>query len=123
MFGLFKVSNSFKFINVYGIIYIENLESVCHTWSKTKSKRIIHDFFLLSIIFYNLSKNSEEVQIVVDELKKHFNEFSTMLNKEHKKLLIKLFNEVINNKNVPELEKKLLINLSVNKKKYFNDLT
>ena len=94
MLGLFKVAKSFEFIEEYGIIYIQNADSICHTWSLYKSKRIIHDFFMLSIIFYNLTKNTEEVQIVVNELKKHFKEFSTMLDYSHKILFIELYNVI-----------------------------
>ena len=122
MFGLFKVSNSFKFINVFGIIYVENLESVCHTWTKTQSQRIMHDFFMLAVIFYSLSKNSEEVQIVVDEIKKHFKEFSIMLDKNHKKLLLKLIKELLINKYVQEPEKKLIIKLFDNNKDNLKDV-
>ena len=122
MFGLFKVSNSFKFINVFGIIYVENLESVCHTWTKTQSQRIMHDFFMLAVIFYSLSKNSEEVQIVADEIKKHFKEFSIMLDKNHKKLLLKLIKELLINKYVQEPEKKLIIKLFDNNKDNLKDV-
>ena len=122
-FGLFKVSNSFKYINVYGIIYVENLESVCHTWSKTKTQRIIHDYFMLSVIFYNLSKNSEEVQIVVDELKKHFKEFFLMLDKDHKKILMNLYDRVLKNKNILEKEKKLIKIKRDENKNNLKDLT
>ena len=110
-FGLFKVANSFKYIDYYGIAYIENPNSICHTWSVSKSKRIIHDFFMLSLIFFNLTKNTEEIQIVVDELKIHFKEFSTILDDEHKFLFMKLYNDILNCKTVLESEKKILSNL------------
>ena len=110
-FGLFKVANSFKYIEDYGIIYIENPYSICHTWSVSKSKRIIHDFLMLSIIFFNLTKNTEEIQIVVNELKVHFREFSFILDDVHKFLFVKLYNDILNCKTVLESEKKILSNL------------
>ena len=116
MLGLFKVANSFKFIDVYGIVYIENPNSICHTWSKTKKKRIIHDFFMLSVIYYNLTKNTNEIQIVVEEFKKHFGEFSTYLDKRHKKIFLKLYNNLLNCSNVLGSEKKILINTMNNYK-------
>ena len=106
--GLFKVAYSFKFIDVYGIVYIENTESICHTWSNSKSKRIIQDFFMLSVIFFKLTKETDEIQIVVDELKKHFREFSTILDKNHKILFKKLYNDLLENNNVLDSEKKIL---------------
>ena len=111
MFSLFKVAYSFKFIDLYGIIYIDNTDSVCHTWSITKSSRIIHDFFMLSVIFFNISKNTDEVQIVVEELKKHHKEFSMMLDDNHKKLLIKLYNDLLNCNHVLKSEKNEIIKL------------
>lgn len=116
MLGLFKVANSFKFIDVYGIVYIENPNSICHTWSKTKKKRIIHDFFMLSVIYYNLTKNTNEIQFVVEEFKKHFGEFSTYLDKRHKKIFLKLYNNLLNCSNVLGSEKKILINTMNNYK-------
>ena len=119
IFGLFKVAKSFKFIDVYGMVYIENTNSVIHTWSYTKQKRIIHDFFMLSVIFFNLFKNSDNIQIVVDEMKKHFREFSLMLDDNHKILLKKLYNDILNCNNVLESEKKILINLMQENKNNF----
>ena len=119
IFGLFKVAKSFKFIDVYGMVYIENTNSVIHTWPYTKQKRIIHDFFMLSVIFFNLFKNSDNIQIVVDEMKKHFTEFSLMLDDNHKILLKKLYNDILNCNNVLESEKKILINLMQENKNNF----
>ena len=118
--GLFKVAYSFKFIDVYGIIYIENPLSICHSWSNSKSKRIIHDFFMLSVIFFNLTKETDEIQIVVNELKKHFREFSIMLDKNHKILFKKLYNDLLENNNVLGSEKNILINLMNDNKNNFN---
>ena len=106
MLALYKVARSFKFIDDYGIIYIENPDSICHTWSNSKSKRIIHDFFMLSLIYFNLTKNTDEILIVIYEMKKHFKEFSNMLDEYHKKLFIKLYNDILNCSNVLESEKK-----------------
>ena len=119
MLALFKVGNSFKFIEDYGIIYIQNDLSICHTWSVSYSKRIIHDFFMLSIIFYNLTKNTSEIQIVVEELKKHFNEFSTMLDYSHKILFLKLYKNILKRGNFPESDKKVLKYLMNKNKKNF----
>ena len=120
LLGLFKVAYSFKFIDVYGIIYIENPLSICHSWSNSKSKRIIHDFFMLSVIFFNLTKETDEIQIVVNELKKHFREFSIMLDKNHKILFKKLYNDLLENNNVLGSEKNILINLMNDNKNNFN---
>lgn len=31
--SLFQVAKSFKFIDIFGIIYIENPDSICHNWT------------------------------------------------------------------------------------------
>ncbi len=50
--AIYKVANSFRFIDIYGIIYIENPYSVCHSWLKSKKQRILTDFLLFAIIYY-----------------------------------------------------------------------
>ena len=90
---------------------MENSDSICHSWSNSKQKRIIHDFFMLSLIYFNLTKKTDEIQIVVDELKKHFREFSIMLDKEHKILFKKLYDDLLENSNVLDSEKNILLNL------------
>ena len=57
---------------------------------------------MLSIIFFNLTKNTEEIQIVVNELKVHFREFSFILDDAHKFLFVKLYNDILNCKTVLE---------------------
>ena len=113
-FGLFKVANSFKYIDIYGIVYIQNEDSVIHSWPINKEKRIIHDFFMLSVIFYKLSKNTDEVQIVVDEFKKHYKEYSLLLDNEHKILLNNLKLKLLRNKHILRKEKKLINELTYN---------
>jgi hypothetical protein len=90
---------------------MENIDSICHSWPINKKKRIIHDFFMLSVIFYKLSKNTDEVQIVVDEFKKHYKEYSTLLDYEHKILLTDLKLKLLNNKHILTREKKLITEL------------
>ena len=72
--GLFKIANSFKFIDVYGILYIRNPNSICSRWIKSKRKRIMKDFLIFSVFFFKISKDKEEVHIVLEDLKIRFHE-------------------------------------------------
>ena len=75
---------------------------------------------MLSIIFFKLSKNTNEVQVVVDEVKKHFIEFSSMLDNNHKKLFKNLYKDLITNKNIINSEKDVLDKLLIENKANFN---
>lgn len=116
--SLFQVAKSFKFIDIYGIIYVENPNSICHSWTMTKRKSIMADFLLFSIVFFKLKKNREEVRIVMEDLKIRFNEYCDILDDKYKKLLIKLYNDVLKCSYIKDKDKRQLINLiNINKNK------
>lgn len=116
--SLFKVAKSFKFINIYGIIYFENPNSICHSLTITKRKSTIADFLLFSIVFFKLTKNSEEVQLVMEDFKIRFNEYCDTLENKYIKLLIKLYNDILKCTYIKDKDKKYLLNLiNINKKK------
>ena len=115
-YGLFKVATSFKFIDIYGIIYIENPFSICNSWVKNNRKRIMIDFLLFAIIFFKLTKDSEEVQIVMEDLKIRFNEYCQVLDYNYIKLLIKLYKELLKCKYINAYDKLKLIDLINNNK-------
>jgi len=119
-FSLFKVANSFKFIDTYGIIYVENPISICHSWIKSKKQRILKDFLLFCIIFYNLNKDNEKIQIVVEDLKIRFFEYDKYLEGEYKKLFIGLYTNLLKNENIIDSEKEILKNLIKKTKQYKN---
>ena len=109
--ALFSVANSFKFINVYGIIHNWNPYSICNSWIEKKRERILTDFLLFAITFYNLNKNNEEIRILVEDLKIRFCEYNLVLKGKKKQLLMELYDNLLKNKNILYSEKKLLINL------------
>jgi len=116
--SLFQVAKSFKFIDIFGIIYIENPDSICHNWTKNKEKIILSDFLLFSIIFFKLKKNREEVKLVMEDLKIRFNEYCAILEGKYIKLLIKLYNDVLNCDYIKDKDKNQLLNLiNINKNK------
>ena len=107
-FGLFRISKSFKFVNIYGIAYVKNFNSVTQTWGKIKKNRTIHDILILFLSIYKLTQNTKGVMVVVNKLKGYFNSFSERLDKEHKKLFIDLYKRMLNNNYVSEFDKKQL---------------
>ena len=115
--AIYKVANSFRFIDIYGIIYIENQYSVCHSWLKSKKQRILTDFLLFAIIYYEITKDSEEIQIIVEDLKIRYNEYNTVLEGKYKKLFIELYNNILKCKNILDSEKQILINLIIQSNK------
>ena len=115
--AIYKVANSFRFIDIYGIIYIENQYSVCHSWLKSKKQRILTDFLLFAIIYYEITKDSEEIQIIVEDLKIRYNEYNTVLEGKYEKLFIELYNNILKCKNILDSEKQILINLIIQSNK------
>ena len=106
--ALYKVANSFKFIDIYGIIYNENPNSICHSWLKSKKQRILQDFLLFAIIFFDLYKDSEEIQIVVEDLKIRAFEYNTFLEGKYKILLHELYRNILGSKKILESEKEII---------------
>ena len=115
--ALFRVANSFKYIDIYGIIYIENQYSICHSWIRKKKKRILIDFLLFAVFFFNLNKDKEEIQIVIEDLKIRFEEYNNILDGYYKLLFIKLYNNILKCKTVTESDKKIIKNLINNNDK------
>lgn len=115
--ALFNVAKSFKFIDTYGIIRNWNPNSICNSWIESKREIILTDFLLFAVIFYNLNKDTDKIQILVEDLKIRYEEYVLVLKKGKKKLLMKLCNNIIRNKNILSSDKKQLINLMSKNKK------
>ena len=64
-FILFKVANSFKFIQEYGLIYNYNNKSITHL---NKYINNCHDELLNIMSLYNYTKNTKESEIVAYEI-------------------------------------------------------
>ena len=89
-FVLFKVANSFKFINKYGIIHYKHTSIVKKLW---KNYTFYNEIFNIEFI-YNFTKNTTDVNICAFEL---FNYKSNIvLGKMYKKIK-KSLNIIINN--------------------------
>ena len=64
-FILFKVANSFKYINEYGIIYNYNNNSITHLNTYVKNCR---DELINIVSIYNYTKNTNEIEIAAFEI-------------------------------------------------------
>lgn len=93
--GLFKVANSFKFINIYGIIHFTNPFSVSSTWEITKMNRIINDEFIFLVNHFKLAKSEIDGKIALYELNQRLNYFSANLTLENKKNSNILFKKIL----------------------------
>ena len=95
-FVLFKIANSFKFIEEYGIIYIYNPLSIFHSYQK---ELIAHDELVNLMNILNYTKNSSDLNIVAYELQYRWNRiFKPGLNIENKKIITFLINLLLESK-------------------------
>ena len=90
-FILFKIANSFQFINEYGIIYYNNTNSITNS---IKYIEKCHDELITIMSLYNVTKKTDEIKYAVYELLSRWN--TTIYiglnqnNKQYAKILIKL---------------------------------
>ena len=105
-FIFFKIANSFKFIEEYGIIYYYNPLSVCNSFKK---EVIAHDELINLFSIYNFTKNTSDLEIIVYELKHRWNKtISPGLNNENKNYAKHLIKLLLISKNIKKREKKKL---------------
>ena len=106
-FILFKVASSFKYINVIGIIYnINNKSSITHKKSLIKN---CHDELINLMSLYNLTKNTNKIEIVIFEIKKRWKTIiSHGLNKNNKLYFKNLLGKILLSRYINIREKNLL---------------
>ena len=106
-FILFKVANSFKYIQEYGIIYNYNNNSITHLNSFINNCK---DELINILSIYNYTKNSKEVEIVPFEIIFRWNDIIFPgLNKINFYLTNKLIKKLLSNKYICYLYKLKLI--------------
>ena len=101
-FGLFKVANSFKFININGIIHMHNIKL------KTDKNQYIHDNIKYITSLFKITQNSKEVEIAIYELENSLSLFTNELNEDNKNLIWNLFKEISKSKFISEDKKQEL---------------
>lgn len=102
-FILFKIANSFKFIEEYGFIYYNNPSSITNSLNNITK---CHDELINIMSIFNVTKNSYESQIVIYELNYRWN-FTILpgLNDENKKYARNLMIQILNSKYITEIDK------------------
>ena len=101
-FGLFKVANSFKFININGIIHMHNIKL------KTDKNQYIHDNIKYIISLFKITQNSKEVEIAIYEFENSLSLLTNELNEDNKNLIWNLFKEISKSKFISEDKKQEL---------------
>ena len=110
-FILFKIANSFKFIEEYGFIYYNNPSSITNSLNNITK---CHDELVNIMSIFNITKNSYESQIVIYELNYRWN-FTILpgLNDENKNYARNMIIQILNSKYITEIDKKKIILLLV----------
>ncbi len=105
-FILFKIANSFKFIEEYGFIYYNNPSSITNSLNNITK---CHDELVNIMSIFNITKNSYESQIVIYELNYRWN-FTILpgLNDENKNYARNMIIQILNSKYITEIDKKKL---------------
>ena len=101
-FGLFKVANSFKFININGIIHMHNIKL------KTDQNQYIHDNIKYITSLFKITQNSKEVEIAIYEFENSLSLLTNELNEDNKNLIWNLFKEISKSKFIGEDKKQEL---------------
>ena len=101
-FGLFKVANSFKFININGIIHMHNIKL------KTDKNQYIHDNIKYITSLFKITQNSKEVEIAIYEFENSLSLLTNELNEDNKNLIWNLFKEISKSKFISEDKKQEL---------------
>ena len=110
-FVLFKIANSFKFIEEYGFIYYNNPSSITNSLDNIAK---CHDDLINIMSIFNITKSSNESQIVIYELNYRWN-FTILpgLNEENKNYARNMIIQILNSKYITEIDKKKIILLLV----------
>ena len=112
-FVLFKIANSFKFVDELGIVYYYNNPlSISH--SLTNISRC-HDELINIMSIFNITKNTYEINIVIYELRFRWDWIIIPgLNRQNKEYAQKLLNQIINSKFISKNDT-IIINFFLNK--------
>jgi len=108
-FILLKISNSFKFLELYGFIYYYNRYSITRSFKKYRN---CYDDLRYIKFIYNFTKNTSECEIAVYELFRRLSwTLKPGLYKENKNYFIELLNEILKGKYISINSKNRIFNL------------
>ena len=108
-FILLKISNSFKYLEIYGFIYYYNRYSITKSFKKYRN---CYDDLRYIKFIYNFTKNTSECKIAVYELFRRLNwTLKPGLYKENKNYFNELLNEILKGKYISINSKNRIFNL------------
>ena len=111
-FILFRVANSFKFIQEYGIIYYYTNNSIVHSNKAIRKIRNCNDELINLMNIFKFTKNSKDSEFAVFEVKYRWNKLILPgLNRENKNYAIKFLEQIINSKFINKENKEIIYNL------------
>ena len=115
-FILFRVANSFKFIQEYGIVYYYTHNSIMNS---NKQIRNCHDELINIMTIFYFTKNSTDSEIAAFEVKSRWEKLIRpgLGNRANIKYTIKLLNKIINCKFIKTKNRYMIYNLWKNRKK------
>ena len=103
-FLLFRIANSFKFIEEYGLIYYNISTSITNTINSVQK---CHDELINIMSIFNITKNSSDSKIVIYELSSRWNSIILPgLNQKNKQYTKNLINKILQNKYITDTDKK-----------------
>lgn len=108
IFFLFKVAFSFKFVNIYGIIYnIIGRHSITRSHKKIKN---CHDEIINIMTIFNYTKNNKEVEIAVYEIIHRWKKilYPGIKDKNNRNVLLNLIIQMLNCKYINKNDKIIL---------------
>ena len=113
--GLFRIANSFKKVNIFGIIYIDNISSVRNNLIKNNENKVVYDQLIYVANVYNLTKNSEDARIAAFLFAKKWGTIVRQLNEKNKLIAKNLYNNIMNCNHISKNRKNIILNLVQNK--------
>ena len=101
-FALFKIANSFKFINKNGIIHIHKEKII------NNKNQYFHDKLKYAMSLYKITQHSKTVKIAIFEFENALNLYSSDINEDNKKLVNDAFKEINECKFITDDKRKAL---------------
>ena len=105
-FAIFKVANSFKFINIFGIVHQRLQLSVGNNWIKTKIDKIISDEFSYILSVYKINRNIYSISKYISNELRNIKKMYKNINKNTKK---NIMIQILKSKYISKNEKKKIL--------------
>ena len=106
--ALFKVANSFKFINYYGIIHQRLNSSLGNNWINSKKDKIFSDEFLNILSIYKINKNRNMISKIASN---QLNILVSLHKQINIKLKVNILKKLLNYKYISKKEKNTLFRI------------